>query len=64
MFKRFKSVAQFGHLPEHDSESSKAWLYGKLFAALLTEKLIAHASTASPRGYDFIAPGDHPQQVA
>ena len=51
VFKRFKSIAQLGHLPKHGGESSKAWLYGKLFVALLTEKLIAHASSISPWGY-------------
>ena len=34
------AVAQMGHLPKEDEESSKAWLYGKLFVALLTEGLI------------------------
>jgi hypothetical protein len=33
------------------SESAKAWLYGKLFVALLTEKLIHHARAVSPWGY-------------
>jgi len=48
VFKRFKQIARFGHLPKHDDESSKAWLYGKLLVALLTEKLIAHANALSP----------------
>ncbi|MHC4192232.1 MAG: transposase, partial [Planctomycetota bacterium] len=51
VFKRFKSIAQLGHLPKHSDDSSKAWLYGKLFVALLTEKLISHASSISPWGY-------------
>lgn len=51
IFKRFKSIAQLGHLPKHSDDSSKAWLYGKLFVALLTEKLIKHASSISPWGY-------------
>jgi hypothetical protein len=51
LFKRFKQLAQLGHLPKHDDESSQAWLYGKLFTALLTEKLIAHARAFSPWGY-------------
>jgi IS4 transposase len=54
VFKRFKSIAQLGHLPKHDEESSKAWLYGKLFIALLIEKLIAHADDVSPWG-QFVA---------
>jgi hypothetical protein len=53
VFKRLKQIAQLGHLPKHDQESSQAWLYGKLFVALLTEKLIRAASAFSPWGYDF-----------
>ena len=51
VFKRFKQIAQLGHLPKYDDESAKAWLYGKLFVALLTEKLIEHACAVSPWGY-------------
>lgn len=51
VFKRFKSIAQLGHLPKYNDDSSKAWLYGKLFVALLTEKIIAYASSISPWGY-------------
>ena len=52
VFKRFKQIAQLGHLPKHDEESAKAWLYGKLFVALVTEKLIDYAESFSPWGYD------------
>lgn len=48
VLKRFKQLAQLGHLPKHDDECSKAWLYGKLFVALLTEKIIDHARFISP----------------
>ncbi len=51
VFKRFKQIAQMGHLPKHDDESAKAWLYGKLFVALLTESLVDCASSISPWGY-------------
>jgi len=51
VFKRFKQIAQLGHLPKDDEESAKAWLYGKLFVALLTEKLIHYAVSISPWGY-------------
>ena len=51
VFKRFKSLAQLGHLPKYDDDSAKAWLYGKLLVALLVEKLIRHASAISPWGY-------------
>ena len=43
------------HLPKYDDESAKAWLYGKLLVALLVEKLIRHAITMSPWGYDLEA---------
>ena len=51
VFKRFKSIAGLGHLPKHSDDSSKAWLYGKLMVALLTTKLINHATSISPWGY-------------
>ena len=60
VFKRFKSLAQLGHLPKQDEESSKAWLYGKLFVALIVEKLIGHACSISPWGY-FLEKQQAPQ---
>jgi Transposase DDE domain len=51
VFKRFKQIAKLGHLPKYDEQSAKAWLYGKLFVALLTEKLIHYACAVSPWGY-------------
>ena len=51
VFKRFKQIAQLGHLPKNDPQSARAWLYGKLFVALLVEKLLAHANSVSPWGY-------------
>jgi hypothetical protein len=56
VFKRFKQIAQVGHLPKYHDESAKAWLYGKLFVALLTEKLIEQARAISPWGYEFQTP--------
>jgi hypothetical protein len=50
-FKRLKSIVQLGHIPKHDDESSRAWLYGKLFVALLSQKLSRVGSTISPWGY-------------
>lgn len=55
IFKRFKQIAQLGHLPKQDEESSKAWLYGKLFVALLTDKVLAQARALSPWGYSLSA---------
>ena len=53
VFKRLKQIAQLGHLPKHDPESSQAWLYGKLLVALLTEKVIQSANALSPWGYEL-----------
>ena len=53
VFKHFQSIAQLGHLPKHDERSAKSWLYGKLFVALLVEKLIGHARSISPWGYEL-----------
>ena len=56
VFKRFKQIAQLGHLPKNDPESAIAWLYGKLFVALLVEKLLAHANSVSPLGVSTSKP--------
>jgi len=54
VFKRFKSLAQLGHLPKFHKESVIAWLlYGKLLVALLIEKFVRQARTISPWGYDI-----------
>jgi hypothetical protein len=50
-FKRLKSIVQLGHIPKQDDESSRAWLYGKLFVALLSQKLARVGRTISPWGY-------------
>jgi len=62
VFKRFKQIAALGHLPKYDEQSSRAWLYGKLLVALLTEKLVQHANALSPWGYDGL--WAHAQSVA
>jgi hypothetical protein len=53
VFKQLKSLAQLGHLPKYDERSSRAWLYGKLFVALLTQKLIRVGRDISPWGYEL-----------
>lgn len=55
-FKRLKSLAQLGHLPKYDDQSSRAWLYGKLFMALLAQKLVRTGRDISPWGYIFRLP--------
>jgi len=53
VFKRLKSILAVGHLPKRDEQSSRAWLYGKLFVALLTQKLVRLGSSISPWGYEL-----------
>ena len=52
-FKRLKSVMGFGHLPKQDERSCRAWLHGKLFVALLAERLVNEARVFSPWGYEL-----------
>jgi hypothetical protein len=60
-FKRLKSILAMGHLPKYDDQSSRAWLYGKLLVALLTQKLVRLGSAISPWGYDLgQTPGAQP----
>jgi IS4 transposase len=49
-FKRLKSLAQLGHLPKHDGQSSRAWLFGKWLVVLLAQKAIRVGSAISPSG--------------
>jgi len=51
-FKRIKSLFGVGHVPKYDDESSRAWLYAKLVAVLLIERLIEAADFFSPWGFD------------
>ena len=50
-FKQMKSLLGLGALPKRSDASARAWLHGKLFVALLTERLIDEASVFSPWGY-------------
>jgi hypothetical protein len=63
-FKRLKSIAQLGHVPKQADESCRAWLYGKLFLALLTQKLARVGSAVSPWGYCLPEKTEDPQPVA
>ena len=53
VFKRLKCLAGLGYLPKSQDASSRAWLYGKLLVALLTQKLIYTGRAISPWGYDL-----------
>jgi hypothetical protein len=57
--KRMKSILGLGQLPKHADASSRAWLHGKLFVALLLERLLREAESFSPWGYP-LAPATEP----
>jgi Transposase DDE domain len=63
-FKRLKSIVRLGHIPKHDDQSSRAWLYGKLLVALLSQKLIRVGSAISPWGYYLPEPTSGLQPLA
>ena len=48
-FKRLKSLFQYNDLPATNSESVKAWFYGKLLLAALCETLV-NTGRFSPSG--------------
>lgn len=50
-FKRMKSIMGLGQLPKRADASARAWLHGKLFVAMLLERLLEEAETLSPWGY-------------
>ena len=62
-FKRLKTIAQIGHVPKHHDQSSRAWLYGKLLVALLSQRLAQVGKTISPWGY-MLPETPHSQSVA
>lgn len=63
-FKRLKSIVQLGHVPKLDDHSSRAWLYGKIFVALMGEKLARVGRAISPWGYHLPATASDPQPMA
>jgi Transposase DDE domain len=63
-FKRLKSIVRLGHVPKLDDQSSRAWLYGKLFVSLLTERLVRVGSAISPWGYYLPEEAPAAQSVA
>lgn len=51
-FKRMKSTMGLGQLPKKSDPSSRAWLHGKLFLALLVDRILEAAESFSPRVTD------------
>jgi Transposase DDE domain len=50
-FKRMRSIMGLGQLPKLSAASARAWVHGKLFVALLVERLLDAAEHFSPWGY-------------
>jgi transposase len=44
VFKRLKSIFQLGHLRKIDPDSTRSWIEGELFVALLLESLLRQES--------------------
>lgn len=63
-FKRLKSLGDVGHLPKNNERSSRAWVYGKLLIALLTEKMQRHAASLSPWGGRWLDQDPPPELLA
>lgn len=53
-FKRLKSILATGHLKKTDPLGAKAWLQGKLLAAVIIEALINLGERFSPWGYPLL----------
>jgi hypothetical protein len=53
-FKRLKSILATGHLKKTDPIGAKAWLQGKLLAAVIIEALINLGESFSPWGYPLV----------
>jgi hypothetical protein len=53
-FKRLKSILATGHLKKTDPIAAKAWLQGKLLAAVIIEALINLGERFSPWGYPLL----------
>ena len=51
-------------MPKHDDRSRRAWLYGKLFMALLSQKLARVGGAISPWGYGLVEEAEDTQPLA
>ena len=48
LFKRWKSLCGFDRMPNHRPDTILSWLYAKILAALLLERLASQQSEVSP----------------
>jgi len=60
VFKRLKSILQLGHLRKIDPDSTRSWIDGKLFVALLLESLLRQAESFFPWGFPLDSPPSLP----
>ncbi|KXA99400.1 hypothetical protein AKJ40_03205 [candidate division MSBL1 archaeon SCGC-AAA259M10] len=51
-FKRMKSLFEVGQVPKKNERSARSWIYAKLLAVLLIERMIHAANFFSPWGFD------------
>jgi hypothetical protein len=57
-FKRLKSLFNAGSAPNHDAEAVRSWIYAKLLAVLLIERLGEESRLFSPWGFPLGRPGE------
>jgi hypothetical protein len=55
LFKRWKSLLGFDRIPNYRNDAIRAWLYGKLLAAMLLERLASYDGEFSPRSDGVVA---------
>jgi hypothetical protein len=57
-FKRLKSLFDAGSAPNHDAEAVRSWIYAKLLAVLLIERLGEESRLFSPWGFPLGGAGE------
>ncbi len=55
LFKRWKSLLGFDRIPNYRHDAIRAWLYGKILAALLLERLASQDGEFPPRSDEIAA---------
>jgi len=50
-FKRLKGLLEIGYVPKTDPDSARAWMQGKVLAALLIDKILRQGRFFSPWGF-------------
>ena len=63
-FKRLKSLFNAGSAPNHDPEAVRSWIYAKLLAVLLIERLGEESRLFSPWGFPLRGTGESLARVS